>query len=152
MIRTEKIGTGIKIPDTDPATEPRFVKLDGAFKGIEGDLMGDGDLGRKQGAFGVIAEADDETIGTHHHVTGPGGKTGFQRSEGIPSGPPADGSFVEPCEGPDGGIVGSSAPSATIGPESGEDFQGIFLTVATQTVNHGSVIAGAAADTDTEPE
>ena len=152
MIRTEKIGTGSKIPDTDPVTEPGVVKLDGAFKGIEGDPVGSGDLGRKQGAFGVVAEADDEGIGTHHHVAGPGGKTVFQGSEGIPSGPPADRSFVEPGEGPDGWIVGSSAPSATIGSEGGEDFQGIFLAVKTQTVNHGSVIAGAAADTDTELE
>jgi len=152
MIRTEKIGTGIKIPDTDPVTESGVVEFDRAFKGIEGNLMGGGDLGRKQGAFGVIAEADDETIGTHHHVTGPGGKTVSQGSERIPSGPPADGSFIEPCEGPDGWIVGSSAPSPTVRSEGGEDFQGIFLTDVTQTVNHGSVIAGAAADTDTELE
>jgi len=152
MIRTEIIGTGIKIPDTDPVSEPGVVEFDGAFKGIERDPVGDGDLGREQGPFGVVAEADDKTIGAHHHVACPGGKTVFQGSEGIPPGPPADGSFVEPAEGPDCGIVGSSAPSPTIGPKGGEDFQVILLTDVTQTVNHSSVIAGAAADTDAEPE
>jgi len=154
MFGREKAGTcaNTKITDTDPVTEPGVVEFDGAFKGIERDTVGDGDLGRQQGPFRVVAEADDEAIGAHHHGAGPGGKTVFQGSEGIPSGPPADGSFIEPAEGPDGGIVGSSAPSPTVGPEGGEDFQVIFLTDVTQTVNHGGVITGAAADTDPEPE